>query len=119
MSNLLALTDRITNPALGGKALNRFETSSPEAFLQKLIPSAVGLLLVFGGAAFFFMLIIGSVSWIMSSGDKGKIEAARSRITSALVGLVLMICTFAITILIEKFFKVNILTIDIGPLVIQ
>jgi hypothetical protein len=67
----------------------------------------------------FFMFIWGAVSWILSGGDKAKIESAKGKITSALVGLVLMIATFAIVKLIETFFGINILSIDIGPLVIQ
>ena len=111
---------RITNPIYGGKALQGFEVlTQKEYFLTVLIPNAVGLLLVFGGAAFFFMILLGSVQWITSSGEKAGIEAARSKITNALIGLVLMIAAFAVAKLVETFFNINILTIDIGPLVIQ
>lgn len=109
--------NEINNPALG--ELNELAGTDGLGFFQKLIPAAIGLLLVFGSVAFFFMLLWGAVSWIVSGGDKAHIESAKARITSALIGLVLMLSTFAIIKLIETFFGINILSIDIGPLVIQ
>ncbi|MBL7036901.1 hypothetical protein ISR94_03660, partial [Candidatus Microgenomates bacterium] len=47
------------------------------------------------------------------------IEGARGRITSALVGVVILFSTFALIKIVETFFGIDILTIDIGPLVIQ
>jgi len=106
MKNLLS--DAIKNPALGdlGK-------ESGESFLQKLLTTAITLCFVVGVLAFFFMLLMGAIQWITSGGDKANLEGARGRITSALIGLVILFCTFAIIKLIEGFFKINILTLDI------
>jgi hypothetical protein len=65
------------------------------------------------------MLLWGAVSWILSGGDKASLEGAKNKITNAFVGLILLIGSFAIIKLIEGFFNINILLIDIGPLVIQ
>ena len=65
------------------------------------------------------MLLWGAISWILSGGDKAGLESAKGRITNAIVGFVLLIGTFAIVKLIETFFGIDILSIDIGPLVIQ
>ena len=107
----------ITNPALG--KLNDLGGADGIGFFSKLIPSLVGLLFIFGALAFFFMLLWGAVSYILSGGDKAHVENARGRITNALVGFVLLIGSFAIVKLIETFFGIDILLIDIGPLVIQ
>ena len=104
----------ITNPFLGDL---QYETG--ESFIGKFIPALIGLLFVAGAIFFFFMLVWGSLQWILSGGDKGAIEGARGRITAAFAGLVLLLSTFAIIALIETFFGINILTIDIGLLVIQ
>lgn len=125
MKNLLAggyERQDITNPLFKGSSfegLQQIMSVDPGTVLSTLLPNIIGLLLVFGTVAFFFMILIGAISWITSGGDKAKIESARGRITSALIGVVLMISTFAIVGLIEYFFDINILTIDIGPLVIQ
>lgn len=106
---------KVTNPLLG----DGLNSLSGESFIGQFIPKTIGLLFVFGALAFFFMFLWGAISWILSGGDKAHVESAKGRITSALVGLVLMVSVFAIVGLIETFFNINILSIDIGPLVIQ
>ncbi|KKP45952.1 MAG: hypothetical protein UR39_C0017G0009 [Candidatus Woesebacteria bacterium GW2011_GWA1_33_30] len=111
----------LTNPIFKGTIFESLLLSEEGGtlFLGKILPNIIGLLLVFGVVTFFFMLLWGAVSWIISGGDKAHIESAKARITSALIGLVLMLSTFAIVKLIEAFFGIDILSIDIGPLVIQ
>lgn len=104
----------IVNPTLGdlGK-----ETGI--SFFQKLIPALVNILLVGGVVIFFFILITGAIQWIFSGGDKQAVQNARGRITSALVGLVIMLSVFAIIKMVESFFGISILTLDIGKVIIQ
>jgi hypothetical protein len=101
----------IGNPALGGLGNN-----TGVSFFQKLIPSLIGLGFAAGMLLFFFMLLIGAIQWISSGGDKGNVEAARGRISNALIGIIVLFSIFAIIKLVEAFFGVNILTLDIGPL---
>ena len=111
----------ITNPLFKGKLYEGLVSyqSGGSAFFELILPKLVGISLVIGSVSFFFMFLWGGVSWILSGGDKGHVEAARSRITNALIGFVLMISVFALAKLIEAFFGINILSIDIGPLIIQ
>lgn len=122
-NNLLASggNGALTNPIFKGSLFEGMllNETGGSIFLQIVLPKIIGLLLVFGVIAFFFMFLWGAVSWIISGGDKAHIESAKARITSALIGLVLMLSTFAIVKLIETFFGIDILSIDIGPLVIQ
>lgn len=108
----------ITNPALGDR-LNSILFAVPEFFFTDLISRTIGLLFVIGAVGFFFMFLWGAVSWILSGGDKAHVENAKGRITNALIGFILLVMTFAVVSMIEKFFGINILSIDIGPLVIQ
>ena len=64
------------------------------------------------------MMLIGGIQWISSGGDEQGLEAARGKISNALIGMVILFATFAIISLIQTFFGIQILTIDIGPLVI-
>ncbi|WKZ25369.1 MAG: hypothetical protein QY322_03175 [bacterium] len=110
----------ITNPLFGDMYTSLVtRPTGGESFLQLLLPKVVGILLVFGGVAFFFMFLWGAITWIVSGGDKASVENAKGRITNAIIGLVLMVGVFAIAKLIEGFFGIDILSIDIGPLVIQ
>jgi len=113
----------ITNSLLKGSILEGFQQAGSlvgtSRFIEWYLPKFIGLIFVFGALAFFFMLLWGAVTWILSGGDKAGLENAKGRITNAIVGFVLLIGTFAIVKLIETFFGIDILSIDIGPLVIQ
>lgn len=114
MTNKL-LAQTVTNPVLGPG----LQGKSGIGFFQSFIPAAIGLAFVIGSLIFFFILVIGAIQWITSGGDKAGIEAARGKISNALIGLAILFSAFAVVMVIEIFFGVNILTLDIGPLIIQ
>ena len=91
----------------------------PVGFVKSAVPAVIALLLIAGSLVFFFIFIMGAIQWIASGGDKQALEGARGRVTSALIGLVILFSTFAIIKLIEYFFGVSILALDIGSLVIR
>lgn len=105
----------ITNPALK----EALQGKSGIEFFQDLVPSLVGLAFVIGALVFFFIMIIGAIQWITSGGDKAALEGARGKITNALVGVIILFGLFALLKVLEDFFGINILTLDIGPLIIE
>lgn len=115
MNNLLA--QNFTNPVVGS-SLRSYESAKADTFLEKLVPNGVGLLFVAGSVFFFFQLIWGAVSWVLSGGDKGSLESAKNRLSHAIIGFVLLIASFALIGIIENFFDINILRIDMGTLFI-
>ncbi|HET7098622.1 MAG TPA: hypothetical protein VFI61_00070 [Patescibacteria group bacterium] len=110
------LTQEIGNPALGPTLQGFSQSEGGSQFFSTIIPNAIMLAFIIGSLVFFFMLVMGSIQWITSGGDKQKLESARGRITSALIGIVLLFASFAIIKLIENFFGIQILTLDILPL---
>lgn len=78
-----------------------------------IIAGLLKLALVVAAIVFFFILVIGGIRWIISGGDKGQTEQARSQITAALVGLVIVFAAWAIAGLIGTFFNVNIFNLEI------
>lgn len=109
----------ITNPFLGPNLQLILQTEGGVGFFRRFLPSLIGLILVAGVVIFLFMMLIGAIQWISSGGDKANVESARGRITNALIGLVIMLSVFAVMLLIETFFHINILTLDIGVLKIK
>ena len=77
----------------------------------------VAMVMIIAGVIFFFMLVIGGIKWIMSGGDKGKTEEARNQITAALIGLIIVFAAWAIIILIQQIFGVNLLNFNIPNIV--
>ena len=110
------MPESIINPALGENLQKILKEGGGTGFLQDLLPRIIGLGLIIGIVMFFFIMLIGAIQWISSGGDKGAIEAARSKLTNALVGILLLLALFAIIKLLGDFFGVNILEIDLGPL---
>ncbi len=101
----------INNPALPPTLRN----INGVQFLSRFIPALIALGLVIGGIVFVFILITGAISWMTSGGDKMKLEQARSRITSALVGIIILFAFFAILNLVECFIGIGLRQIRIGP----
>lgn len=74
------------------------------------ISRAAQLGLMVASILMFVLLVFGGMQWMMSSGDKGKVEAARSTIMHALIGLAITASAFAIFQVIQYFFGLNIVS---------
>jgi hypothetical protein len=102
---------------IGNPALNQSVTPNTQggaSFLARAIPAFVTIVLIVGVVAFLFMLISGGISWMSSGGDKSKIESARTRVTNALVGIVLLLSLYAVLGTLEYFFNVNLTAFRFG-----
>lgn len=111
MNHIIA---QIKNPALGPA----LQGKTGIGFFQTLIPNLVGLAFVIGSLVFFFVMVIGAIQWTSSGGDKAALEGARGKISNALIGFVVLLSVFALLKIIETFFNIDIINIDIGPLII-
>lgn len=74
-----------------------------------LISAFIKLAMLLAALLTFVFLIWGGIQWITSGGDKSAYEAARGRITAALVGLAIVAASWAIMKLVESFFGIEIL----------
>ena len=77
--------------------------------LGQLISAGVGTLLIIAALLAFFYLILGGIQWITSGGDKAGMEAARNKITHAIVGLIIVGAAWAIMTLVQNFLGVTII----------
>lgn len=73
-----------------------------------IIRALIGIVLIVAAIVFFFMLLLGGLQWITSGGDKAGVEGARSRLTAAFIGLVIVFSAWAIMSLVENFLGVEI-----------
>lgn len=102
----------ITNPTINGV----LSGADFPALIQEVIVTLVNILFVAGTVIFFFMLLFGGIQWISSGGDQQKLGNAKAKIQHAIVGLIILLSSFAIIKLIEVIFGVSILLIDVGDL---
>lgn len=56
-------------------------------------------------------MVIGGIQWITSGGDKTKLDAARKKITYAIIGLIVAFMSFLIINVLGYLFGVKLLNI--------
>lgn len=60
-----------------------------------LISNIIKILLSFVGLLSVIFIIVGGIFYILSTGDPGRIERAKSIITNAIIGLIIALVSFA------------------------
>lgn len=93
-----------------------FANLPTDADLGNMVGVALQILLIVAAVVFFIMLLVGGIRWIISGGDKNGTQAARSQITAALVGLVVVFSAWIIAALIGNIFNIDIFNISIPSL---
>lgn len=78
-----------------------------EQIIGNLIGSLLGVALVIGGLLMFGSLVIGGIQWITSGGEKTNLESARNRIIHAIVGLIILASTWALSTIVFKFLGIS------------
>ena len=86
---------QITNPATSRFGSLNNGAESPGSLLASIIVTIWTLLIVLGGLAVLIFLLMGALNWLTAGGDKAKVEAARDRITNALVGMAILFASIA------------------------
>jgi hypothetical protein len=111
----------MASPALAG-TINQFNLTPQGQFanlanitLPRLVQSLITLAMVLAAIVAFAFLIYGGIVWITSGGDKAKTESARNTITAALVGLLIVFGAWAIIQLMQMFFGINVLQLNLTP----
>jgi len=64
--------------------------------ISQVISFIIGLLVVVGILAALLYIIYGAIKWITSGGDKTAVEAARSHIVAAIIGIVVLVLSLVI-----------------------
>lgn len=93
----------IINPAINPTVGTGEGIDILQLYLVNFIQIALGV----AGVIAFLFLLSGSLQWIMAGGDKEAVEKARKRLTGALIGLALVLLTFAIIRLVGSIFGIT------------
>lgn len=102
----------VTHAAGGSFTVNvEDEVKSRVAINQDLgtfVSKSFSAVILVAGLATFMYLVYGGVQWIMSGGDKGKLEEARAKITNGVIGLAIVASAWAVYLLLDYFFGIGI-----------
>lgn len=77
--------------------------------IGKILEVFIIALILIAGLYVFIQLALGGIQYISSGGDKVHTQAARERISYAILGLVIVVATVALTQILGSVFGVNIL----------
>jgi hypothetical protein len=83
---------------------------------SSLVSIAISFLLIITSIILFFVLIGGGVAVILSGGSEGNPQAAQkgqNAVTGALIGLLIVFGAWAILSLLQNFFHVNLLQLNL------
>jgi hypothetical protein len=112
VNQLIAQINPIGNPAL---APNFQSMTNGFTYINTLLPTIITIGFIIGAVVFIFIFISGTFGWITAGGDKAKLEAARNRITHAIVGLVIMLLVWFIIQLVNYILGINIGMVGFPP----
>jgi len=97
--------DKIQNNFLSSSVKNL----SPGEGLAFYIGQLWKTVSVVGGLAFLIYLLLGGLSWLTAGGDSAKVEKAQKQITNAIIGLAVILVSYAIILFIQEVLDINIL----------
>ena len=100
----------VFKPTAAGLGLNATIT------VQKLVTTVVTGLIGFAGLLFFIMLVVGGIQYVLSGGDKTGAQAAKDRITHALIGIVIVAAAWAIVTLLQTITGFNATNFELTPI---
>ena len=69
---------------------------------QQIVTFLVRFFFFIAGLAALIFLILGAFSWVTSSGDKEKVEAAQKKIQAAVVGLIVLVAVVSLVAVLEQ-----------------
>ena len=88
-------------------------TATGISTFAKFLSSIIGLMTIVAIIWFVFVLITGAITWISAGGDKANVESARKKISTGLIGLIVVIIAMFIVGLIGKLIGIeNILNLE-------
>ncbi len=106
---------QIQNPVIGNLGTSTASAEDGKLFTVYLI-SIWNSVISLGAIAVLIYFIWGAFEWLSAGGDSGKTEKARSRISNAIIGLLILTSTFVIVNFISALFfgdSFNILNLQI------
>ncbi len=81
-----------------------------------VIGSVIQILFIIAVVIAIFFLVWGGIKWILSNGDKAKIESARGTIIGAIIGLIFVFLSYFLLQLVAGLFGIDIQNLEIPQL---
>jgi hypothetical protein len=93
-------------PSLEGQGISP-GTDQGVSALDKVVSNAIGILTIVAVIFFAIQIILAGYSFLSAQGDEKKLEIARTRLTSGILGLVIVVVALGATALIAKLLGID------------
>jgi len=93
-SPVVSLALELQYPSFMGINLNALADQPKGVPLNQLVAWFYYLIVSISGLAAFVMLVVGGIQWMTSTGDPTKTKNARDKMTSALLGLLIVLSSW-------------------------
>ncbi len=100
MKNFLAQQINVGNQSITGP-LEGIST------LSDIVNKVVALLMPLGGIILLFVIIWGGYDFMMSRGQPEKLKSAKAKITTGIIGFVLLVFSYVIAKLVATIFGIE------------
>ena len=104
--------DKLLAFSIGTGATPTYTLSVPSVMpqgdiLASIVTNAITILLIIVGVFALFSIIFSGLQWIMSGGEKEKLEKARKRLVFSIIGLLIAFLSFFIINLVQTEFGIK------------
>jgi len=83
--------------------------NQPASRFANIISSIITVLTIFGGLAFLLWFLSGALTLITSSGKPEQLNKAKNQMSTALIGLFVLVLSYSIIFILGKVTGLNIL----------
>lgn len=86
--------------------------ADPANRLSAAVSNIVAVITIFAGLSFLIWFVVGALTWITAADQADKLTKAKNQMSSALIGLIIVILTIPFVYLIGKILGIDILNIS-------
>lgn len=90
---------------------------SAAGVVENIVSLALGAVTIVAGLYFILVLVVAAFNWLSASGDTGKVKKARDMIIQGLIGLIIVVASYAIIGLIGSIVGLRLL--EPGAMLLQ
>jgi len=96
-TNLWSLVKGQNGQGLNEVGQQVYGSPDPKQDIRGIIAKVLEVFLGFLALIFIVLLILGGFKWMMARGDQAKVDEARNQIVQAVIGLAIVLASYAIT----------------------
>lgn len=93
--------------------LGKFSTPAgyeDQRTVEPIINNTIAVIMSFLGVIFLGLMLYGGFVWMTAQGEQARVKLAKDLITTAVIGIIIVIASYAITMFVLGRFKSNLIT---------